>query len=331
MEASLDLSRWKEVPRGVGYRRWTMVETGLRQLFRTRLFRILLMLAWAGGIALAGMGFLFSQSVASGGWLETSAGYLGPRAQALSSALAAFVLLYPDICITGWFTLIFWLHSFLGLGLSLVALTAMVPRLITRDRATNAFTVYLSRPLTSGDYLLGKLGMIVGVLVLLWTGPLLFGWVLSVAFAPNADFVVHSFAPLLRALLFHGIGLVSLAAIALGVSAVSRTSRNTVVLWIGLWLIMSAVAKPPGTPTWLRHASFTYNLNQVRQGTLRLDSALAVASESLPLLDQRFAANLGEAGRKVKTDDFNGALASLGVFVVMSSFVFLRRLKPEST
>jgi hypothetical protein len=33
----------------------------------------------------------------------------------------------------------------------------------------------------------------------------------------------------------------------------------------------------------------------------------------------------------VKTDDFNGALASLGVFVVMSSFVFLRRLKPEST
>jgi len=32
MEASLDLSRWRETPRGVGYRRWTIASTGLRQM-----------------------------------------------------------------------------------------------------------------------------------------------------------------------------------------------------------------------------------------------------------------------------------------------------------
>jgi hypothetical protein len=331
MEASLDLSRWTEAPRGIGYRRWTIVSTGLRQLLRTRLFRILILLGWMGGVALAALGFLFSQSVASGGWLETAAHYIGRDAQAFSSALAAFVLLYPDICISGWFTLIFWLQSYLALGLSLVAITAMVPRLITRDRSTNALIVYLSRPLTSVDYLLGKLGMIVGVLVLLWTGPLVFGWVLSVAFAPNRDFIVYSFTPLLRALMFHGIGLVALASIALGVSAVSRTSRTTVILWIGLWLIMSAVAKPPGAPVWLRHASFVYDLNQVRQGMLKLDSALSIAGEELPLLNRRLAENLSAGGRRAKTDDFNSALVSLGIFVALSSVVFLRRLKPEST
>jgi ABC-2 type transport system permease protein len=329
MEATLDLSRWREKPRGVGYRRWTIVSTGLRQLFRLRLFRILLFLAWFGGVLLAALGFLFSQSVATGGWLETLAVYLGPRAQALSSAVAALILMYPEICIGGWFALIFWLHSFVGLGLSLVAITAMVPRLITRDRASNALTVYLSRPLTSVDYLLGKLGMIVGVIGVMWTGPLLVGWLLSVGFAPNRDFIVHSFEPLLRALLFHGIALVALAAIALGVSAVSRTSRSTTVLWIGLWLIVGAVAKPPQAPVWLKRSSFVHNLNEVRQGILRLDTALLDVSENLPFIDERLARNLGEFGKKAGTNDFNGALGSLGVFVVLSSFVFLRRMRPE--
>jgi ABC-2 type transport system permease protein len=329
MEASIDLSRWSEKPRGVGYRRWTIVSTGLRQLFRLRLFRILIGLAWLSGIVLAALGFLFSQSVATGGWLESLATTLGPRTQALSSIVAAFILMYPEICIGGWFALIFWLHSYVGLGLSLIAITAMVPRLITRDRATNALTVYLSRPLTSADYLLGKLGMIVGVLVVMWTGPLLFGWLLSVAVAPNRDFIVYSFEPLMRALLFHGVALVTLAAIALGVSALSRTSRNTTILWLGLWLILGAVAKPPGTPAWLRRASFTENLNEVRQGILRLDTALIAASQNLPMLDQQLARNLGRAGQKVEPDDFRGGLTCLGVFVVLSSFVFLRRLRPE--
>jgi ABC-2 type transport system permease protein len=329
MDASLDLSRWTAKPRAVGYRRWTIVSTGLRQLFQLRLFRILLFIGWTAGIALAVSGFLFSQSVASGGWVETWAVYFGPRAQAIASALAGFVLLYPDICIGGWFTLMFWLHSYLGLTLSLIALTAMVPRLITRDRATNALTVYLSRPLTSSDYLLGKLGMVVGVLVFMWTGPLLLGWLLSVAFAPNRDFIVYSFSPLLRALAFNGVGLVTLASVALGVSALSRTSRTTTVLWIGLWLILAAMANPPRTPQWLRRASFVQDLGAVRQGIFRLDTAFTAAGEGLPLLDQSFANNLSRAGRKAEAKDFNGALASLAAFVALSSFVFLRKLRPE--
>ena len=329
MEASLDLSRWSEKPRGVGYRRWTIISTGLRQLFRLRLFRILIALAWISGVLLAALGFLFSQTLATGGWLETLAAQFGPRMQAISSVTAALILMYPEVCVGGWFSLIFWLHSFAGLGLSLVALTAMVPRLITRDRATNALTVYLSRPLTSADYLLVTHGMIVGVVAVMWTGPLLFGWLLSVGLAPNRDFIIYSLEPLTRALLFHGIGVITLSAVALGVSAMSRTSRTTIILWLGLWLILGAVAKPPEAPTWLKRASFVENLHEARQGILRLDVALIEAAETLPLADQRLARNLGRAGSKASPDDLNGALASLGVFVVLSSFVFLRRLRPE--
>jgi ABC-2 type transport system permease protein len=115
----------------------------------------------------------------------------------------------------------------------------------------------------------------------------------------------------------------------LGVSAISRTSRNTIILWVGLWLILGAVAKPPGTPSWLRRASFVYNLGEVRQGILRLDHALTTAAEGLPITSQGFLRDLRRAGGKAQATDFNGALASLGVFVVLSSFVFLRRLRPE--
>jgi ABC-2 type transport system permease protein len=329
MDASLDLSRWTGKPRGVGYRRWVIVSSGLRQLFRLRFFKILLAVAWMAGAAIALLGLAFGQSLTEGGWVETLANQFGPRARALASVLAGFLLLYPDICIGGFYTLVFWLHSFVALWLSLIAMTVVVPRLITRDRATHALIVYLARPLTSADYLLGKLGTIVGVLACLWTGPLLFSWVLNIAFAPNLDFVLYSFEPLGRALLFHLVGIVAVSAIALGVSALSPSSRNTIVIWVGLWVLLGFITLAPRTPVWLQRMSFTHNLTEVRSGILRPDAALIEAGEQLPLTNREFADSLTRAGTRTRTSDFDGALASLGGFVVLSSFVFLRRLRPE--
>ena len=53
---SLDLSRWRDVPRGVNYRRWTIVENGLRQLIRLRFFKILLSAAWSAGLIISTVG-----------------------------------------------------------------------------------------------------------------------------------------------------------------------------------------------------------------------------------------------------------------------------------
>lgn len=329
MDNTLDLSRWREAPRGVAYRRWTIVATGLRQLLRLRFFKILLSAAWSAGLMIGVAGFAFSQSLATGGWLESLATKLGPRAEALFTVLTGLVALFPDIVVNSLFTLIFWAHSFLGLWLSLIALATLVPQLITRDRASNALIVYLSRPLTSTDYLLGKLGIIVGVILLVWTGPLVFGWLLSMLFATDRDFIVYSLSPLLRALAFNGIGIVALSAIALGVSALGRKPQITTGVWIGLWLVFGVMASPPRTPDWMKRTSFTHNLGEIRQETFRLDTALTDAATNLPLLDQRFVANLSAAGKKAEATDFKGALVALGAFVALSSVVFLRKIRPE--
>jgi ABC-2 type transport system permease protein len=329
METALDLSRWREAPRGLSYRRGAMIWAGMRGLLVTRFFRILLVVAWVGGALIAALGFLFSQLVTPDGWLATYAVHFGPRFQAVSSVITAFVAMYPDIVVRGIFTTIFWFHSYLGLNLSLITLTVMVPSLITRDRASNALTVYLSRPLTSTDYLLGKLGIIVGLLALVWTGPLLFGWLLSMLFAPDRDFIIYSFTPLLRALFFNGVSLVVLAAIALGVSAIGRTARMTVTLWIGLWLFFGFIAAPPNMPSWLRRTSFSHDLGEIRQEVFKLDDVLGDAAAQLPLLDPQTTAKFSRASTKMQATDFNGAMVGLGIFCVAASFVFFRKLRPE--
>lgn len=326
---TLDLSRWREVPRGVGYRRWTIIEAGLRALLRMKFFKILLAMAWSSGLLIAVAGLAFSQSLASGGWLENFATRFGPRAEALFSVLSGLVALYPDIVVHGFFTAVFWAHSFLGLWLSLLALGALVPQLITRDRASNALIVYLARPLNSLDYLLGKLGVILGVLVLLWTGPLLFGWLASMLFATDRDFIFYSVFPLLRALAFNGIALVTLAAVALGVSALVRKAQLATAVWMMLWIGASLVSAPPMAPNWIKRASFVRDLSEVRQEVFRLDTALTDAAAKLPLLDQRTVDNFTTAGKKAAPADFNGSLAALAAFVALSSFVFFRKLRPE--
>lgn len=329
METTFDLSRWQEKPQGVGYRRWVIVSAGLRQVLRLRLFRILIFIGAIAGALIGIAGFIFSQSVASGGWLESLATNFGPRAESVIAAFNALVLLYPDVCVHGLFTLIFGLQSFLALWLCLIGLTALIPRLVTQDRGSNALTIYLARPLTSVDYLLGKLGIVAGLVLVLWTAPLIAGWLVSMLLSPNRDFLVYSLRPLGNALLFNGIALVSLAAISLGVSAVSRSSRNTIMLWMALWLVGGAVASHPNNPTWIRHASFSRNLVEIRETVFRFDTVLSRAAAELPLFNQSLTASLQRASEKTAPAPARAAFVGLGVLVILSGGIFFRRLRIE--
>jgi len=330
METTLDLRRWREKPAGVAYRRWVIVSTGLRQLLRMRFFQILIFLAWTAGVLMAAAGFVFTQSLASGGWLESFAASLGPRPQAVVSAFCSMVLLYPDICIHGLFSGVFWWHSFVGLGLSLIGLSVVIPRLIARDRASNALTIYLSRPLTSFDYLLGKLGLIVGVLLVLWTGPLIFGWLLSMAFAPNSDFFVYSLPALFRAGLFNLIAMVVLASVALGISSLGKTTRSVMMIWIGIWVIGGTIASIPTTPSVVRAASFSHDLNVIRQDIFKLDEILVKAADVLPLTDRSITNNMRRIGQHESShDSITSAYIGLAAMVIISLFVFSRKLRPE--
>jgi hypothetical protein len=171
--------------------------------------------------------------------------------------------------------------------------------------------------------------MIAGIIALVWTGPLLCGWLLSLAMAPNHDFVVYSLSPLIRALAYNAIALTVLATLALGVSALTRSSRTTTTLWMCLWLVAGSLANFPQSPGLLRHASFSHDLSEVRKVVFELDDALSDAATKLPFLDPQFARNLKSAGDKVEPTDLLGSIAGLAVLVALSAVVFLRKLRAE--
>ncbi|MCF3650133.1 ABC transporter permease subunit [Synoicihabitans lomoniglobus] len=325
----LDFNRWEGPRHGVGARRWVIASTGLRQLFKIRFFKLLLVLAWTAGVLVALAGFVFTQTLSETGWLAALASNAGPRGMAVMQAISAMLLLYPDILVAGMFKCIFWAHSQVGLMLCLVALAIVVPQLITRDRASQALTIYLSRPLTSRDYLLGKFGIIIGVLVLLWTGPLIAGWLLSLLFAPDMVFVQYSFGALGDALIFNAIGLVVLAAIAFGVSSMAKTAAAGRLWWIGLWVVVGGIANHPGLPGWVRHLSFTYDLKMVRDEVFAIGEVLTSAADVLPLLSRELAAETRETATFLGTDDLTGVITGLVILVVGSLLFFLRRIKPE--
>lgn len=329
MDSALDFTRWAGSPRGVNYRRWVIASSGLQQLFRMKFFRALIFFAWFAGLLLALLAFAFSQTIATGGWLETAAADWGPRAAAMASAFTGMVLLYDDIVVQGFYTLIFWAHSYVGLFLSLIALTVLVPRLVARDRAGNALTMYLSRPLTALDYRLGKIAVIIGVLLALWTGPLLFGWVLSLLVAPDRLFMANSLAPVWHALVFNGVAIIALATIGFGIASVTSTTSSTVLLWIGMWIILATLAKFPLTPDWLRHASFYYDLQQIQRDIFQPGEALRRASEVLPMMEQGADNFLNHAADFIQARTVNQSWIGLAVLVAVSSAVFLRRLRPQ--
>jgi secondary thiamine-phosphate synthase enzyme len=68
---------------------------------------------------------------------------------------------------------------------------------------------------------------------------------------------------------------------------------------------------------------------QDSNGDAHLKAGLVGPSETLPIIDQRVVQNISDGAKRAQASNFEGALVSLGVFVALSSFVFLRRLRPE--
>jgi ABC-2 type transport system permease protein len=97
--------------------------------------------------------------------------------------------------------------------------------LIANDLRTGAILVYLSRPLTRRDYILGKLGVVMGLNLAVTLGLGLLLYAISVALAPEL-FMKWSLAWIAPAVVAHSL-LISLTVslVTLAVSALSRSAR----------------------------------------------------------------------------------------------------------
>jgi ABC-2 type transport system permease protein len=138
--------------------------------------------------------------------------------------------------------------------LALLLTTFAGAGLVANDLRTGAILVYLSRPLTRRDYVIGKLSVLLAInfFVTLVPGLLLYG--LAIALAP-AQFLKWDLAWLGPAVALHAVVLtLALSLPALAISSLSRSARVAGLAFFGLLMgldmvsgIVGAIGRWPAT------------------------------------------------------------------------------------
>src|SRR2546430_4359086 len=113
--------------------------------------------------------------------------------------------------------------------------------LIANDRRANALQIYLSKPLTRGEYVFGKLAILMAFLALVTWIPAITLLLVQVAFAGNFTFLMNH-AYLFPAITVYAfLEIVTAASTMLALSSLSNSSRYVAVLYAVLLFFTQAI------------------------------------------------------------------------------------------
>jgi len=321
---------WEGRHEGIWRRRWVIAAGGLRGCLGNRWMRYVITLCWLSALAQVGILFCVGQLLVAESIVVEWAANLNPMLQTFVRGLTTWLEQHPEISVHVTQDLLFCWYASLLAPLSLLAVALAIPHLITRDLSSNAIVLYASKALRRHDYLLGKAGVVSGLLGLTWLGPVVVAWLLGNLLAPDWGFFWHGRGALGNALLAVLVNLVVLVCVGLGVSAVSAREKAVVGLYVVLWLVGNAFV-PLGNQTkpWLRHLSLQYNLRQVVLGVFRPAQDLQTAQDNVPILGDVLRRMDQRGARRALQPQMAGtwiALASLGL---LSVTIVWTRTKPE--
>src|SRR5437762_10217262 len=223
-------------------RGWMVIaRAGIRTMFAKRAFLGLLLLAWLPFLVRA-VQFYFAANL--------------PQAQVLAPTAETFrqFLNQQDL-------FVFFVTVYVGAGL------------IANDRRANALQIYLSKPLTRGEYVLGKMAILMTFLLMVTWLPAIVLLLVQVSFAGSFTFLKsHLYLfPAITLLSFVEAAMVSAAMLAL--SSLSNNSRFVGILYAGLIFFSDAlfgVLRAVTGESRLSWVSFGNNLAQLGDAMFRV-------------------------------------------------------------
>jgi ABC-type transport system involved in multi-copper enzyme maturation permease subunit len=151
-------------------------------------------------------------------------------------------------------TFVFFVTVYVGAGL------------IANDRRANALQIYLSKPLTRAEYVLGKLAILMTFLTLVTWLPAIVLLIVQIAFAGNLTFFKNNVFLFPAITLFAFLQVALASATMLALSSLSNSSRYVAILYAAVIFFTQAVygvlyAVTRSTAfSWL---SFSANLKQM--------------------------------------------------------------------
>lgn len=224
-----------------GYAWAVIAKAGLRTFIGKKTFLGLLLLAWLPFFARG---------------LQIYASVNLPQAQFLAATPAMFkdFLDQQDL-------FVFFIAVYVGAGL------------IANDRRANALQIYLSKPLTRGEYIFGKLAILLTFLLLITWIPAMVLLIVQVLFAGSFAFLVDNFYLFPAVTLKAFLQAITVSTAMLALSSLSNSSRYVGILYAGVIFLTQAIYGVLAGVTgdnWWAWVSFSANLTRLGDLIFRL-------------------------------------------------------------
>ena len=278
---------------------WVIAETGIRLAARINWLRRLLLLAWLPAIYMGVLFFAFEQSETQPGWRAGAVQTIGsavhlPPEQAIRFATADIDEVRHQV----------WAHLLMVFfrqpqGFALLILVGMVaPPLIANDIRTRAFLLYFSRPVSRGQYILGKSAVVLAYGAMITLTPALGLYAIAVLFSPDLNVIWQTWDLPLRAVAATLVLMVPTTLLALAFSSLAKESRYAGFAWFAAWglgwaayavlnayIMTNSAGKPPETLPDFRLLSLYHVLGSVQAWVFGTGTTLSdVAAPALVLL-----------------------------------------------
>ena len=120
---------------------------------------------------------------------------------------------------------------------SLVILSIVAPPLISRDVRSKAFLLYFSKPISTWEYLLGKLSVALFFVFLITLLPAMLLYAISIVLSPDLGTLVAT-APIIGQIAVTSLFIALPASmLALFLSSLTKDHRIATFAWIAMWII----------------------------------------------------------------------------------------------
>lgn len=240
----------------VGYRTWTgertyastrwlvVASTGIRLIWRgTWLKRLMVVLLIPSAVALFFFG-VFEQSAEDPNYSNIIRSVFAAREARATAARAGVnineILLNPtESRHFVWSYLLFFLFRYPQAFSMILVIGLIAPRLISFDLRSRGYLLYLSRPLTPAEYVLGKACVIFFLLAMIAAVPALLIYIAGLFLSPNPWVLFSTWDIPLRVLIATCILAIPTTAIALAFSSLTQESRYAGFAWFTLWVVGS--------------------------------------------------------------------------------------------
>ncbi|MBX3421464.1 MAG: ABC transporter permease subunit [Pirellulaceae bacterium] len=237
---------WQGERRPAWTRAWVVASTGVSLVWRGAWFRRLLILLTFPSLIAAILVGTFEQTLSNSSTRDAWR-FLDEFPRARQAALNAgldMAEVRSDPQIARHFVWTYVLFSLFRYpqAFGMILLVGLVaPRLISYDIRSRGYLLYLSRPLTPAEYVLGKAGILYVIVFLVATLPALAIYLMGLFLSTNSWALFETWDIPLRILGASLVLILPTSAIALALSALVAESRYAGFIWFALWLLGQVV------------------------------------------------------------------------------------------